>query len=162
MEPDYLLNVVKESARFESCVAKLYLHLSRTFAEDRDFWLQLYTEEKNHSAIFAAFAIGELPLSLLPHEVIDTDLARIKSNIAIVEQALTGFNAKYDTKLKAYEFALEIEQLAGEAIFQEGLSKESDSEALFFIQRINKDDFDHRKRIEEVFNKIKIKRRILK
>jgi hypothetical protein len=162
MNKQLLIEVAKESARFERAVALLYLQLSRTYTDDRDFWLQLYSEEKNHEAIFASFAIGELPLSLLPPEIIDTDLERIRKNIDFVNNAVARLDRDFGTKDKAYQLALAIESQAGEAIFQEALSKESDSEALYFIKRINKDEFDHRKRIETIVNKRMIKRRILK
>jgi len=164
MNRELLIEVLKQSEQLEETASWFYLKLSRKYTEHNDFWLEFYIEEKKHAAIYRAFIDEEIPLTLFPEEIVDTDLDRLRKNKSDIQHALDHFDEKFINREKAYCFALEIEQLAGEKIFNEAMDKESDSEALQLIQKINKDDKDHIARITSLMNsqkKVIIKRRKL-
>lgn len=157
MDNKQLLNLISESANFEKNVAKLYLLLSKSFNEDSRFWLNLYIEEKNHQTIFELFLEGDIPLNLFPEEVIDKDVKNLKHFNELLKKELDGFLKKYRKKADAYEFALKMEEASSEGIFQDAMDIDSNSEELYLIQRINKDDKDHKRKIRNIISKLKNK-----
>jgi hypothetical protein len=157
MDNKLLIELIAQSAKLEENVAKLYLLFSKLFTEDEAFWLQLHSEELNHKAIFDRFLQGDLPYSLFPEEIVDTSIANLRECNSAIETEMEHFLSKHKKRLEAYRFAVTLEERAGEMHFQQAMEMNSDSESLFLLQRINKDDMDHKKRIEQLIAGIQAK-----
>jgi hypothetical protein len=151
-----LIQLITESAKLEENVSKLYELFSKLYSEDAVFWTRLYTEEMNHKAIFERFLKNELPLNLFPEEIIESNLANLRLSNFTIENELTNFLSRHKKKFDAYTFASKMEEIAGEIHFQQAMKKDSDSESLFLIQRINRDDNDHKNRIDELIKNLQL------
>lgn len=148
MDNRQLMSILTEQQRLEQNIARVYHLFSRLFTEDADFWYALYEEEKNHAEIYGRFLRGELPLTLLSEQIVFPDLEELRKHNSMIDEALDGFLARHKKKVDAYGFALQLEELGGEARFQRAMEQDSDSEALYLIQRINREEMDHHHRIE--------------
>lgn len=146
-----LLSLINESSNLENAVARLYLLLSGIFREEQSFWLDLYIEEKLHATIFNIFAQDEMPIALFPRQMVDTDIESLRQNIGKIDAAITIYKQNHPSLAAACEFALEIEQMVTERLFQETITCEKPDSVIFLLQRINKDSHDHYRRISEFY-----------
>jgi len=147
MNNQQLFSIIFESIKLEENVSRLYLLFSKLYSEDAQFWMQLCKEEIEHASIYRNFLENHLPMTLFPEEIIDSDLGRIKANNTLIENEMEGFLVRHKRKMDAYRFAVQIEDMASEDIFQQAMTADTDNEALLLLQRINKDSVGHKQRI---------------
>jgi hypothetical protein len=145
-----LFSLIFESMKLEENISRLYLLFSKLYTEDAEFWSRLSKEETRHADIYRTFIENHLPMTLFPEEIIDTDVNRIKSNNALIEKELEGFLVRHKRKMDAYHFAVQIEEIASEDIFQTAMSKDTDNESILLLQKINKDSLGHKQRILDI------------
>ena len=154
MNNQTLIKLITESARLEANAARLYLLLSMLYTEDRDFWHTLHKEELKHEAVFRSFLDQSLPMGLFPEQMVHTRLETLQLTNGKIESDLGHFLMNHRTKREAYEYALQVEKSAGEAVYQQAMEMDSDSEALNLVQRINADCKDHLARIENMLDSV--------
>jgi hypothetical protein len=152
MNNQLLFSIIFESMKLEENISRLYLLFSKLYSEDAQFWHTLSIEESEHAAIYRNFIEDFLPMSLFPEEIIDPDRKRISANNEMVEKEMENFLSRHKKKLDAYNFAVKIEELASEAIFQEAMVADSDRESLILLQKINRDSVGHKQRILDLIS----------
>jgi rubrerythrin len=145
----HLSVLFETSVGFEKNIAELYLRFSAMFDDDREFWWKLSLEEQNHSALFRSFLERFLPAKLFPDDILDPDIERLAAADTHVLAAIERLAANPPSPIDACRMAIEIEEMSGERFFQEAMVKESSSEALALVQRINNEDKNHAIRIRE-------------
>ena len=149
LEKIVVIKYIELSYTLEKTVASFYLKLSEAFKEDAEFWWRLCLEEQNHASIFKSFMDGLLPVSLLPEELLDPDLGKIRAAINMLEEKLNNLDASPMSKHDACEFAISVEETAGEFFLQKAADEASDSDGVLIIKKLLHDDKDHAARIRK-------------
>lgn len=149
MEESYT-NIINESIKLELNVSKLYSLFSRSFPEDRKFWITLSQEEKNHARLLRLIqdkvrTNGEV--------IADFGFAPV-SEIVDANQKLNGLLDIYSTsppdRRTAFQMAYDIENSASEIHYQKAMDKQISTNSLLgLFQALNKEDKDHANRIQE-------------
>jgi hypothetical protein len=145
VEFDKYLN---EAIELELNVSDLYLLFYTLFPEDSAFWRSLVIEEKNHASLLKnlrqVYLIAhDFPPEILPERFEDLQAANkdITSTINLMKNN--------PSRKKAFEYAMQIEQSAGEAHFQFFIDNTKVSEKFEIFQQLNMDDKNHANRIEK-------------
>ena len=139
--------LIEESIKVELNVAKIYMFFCDTFSEDSDFWWKLGLEEKNHADLFEigrgiSVVKPEFPVELLAPSV----EMLYEANDKLISM-LKEYRKKLPSREKAFNIALDIEQLAGELHFQLAMEKPFTSTIMDIYHKLNKEDKDHADRI---------------
>ena len=139
--------IIDQAIELENLVADLYMFFHEIFPEDADFWLKLFTEEKEHASLLKwsrdlLESTGEFPDEIMP-----SDITPLISAINKVKTCIRNFSTDKPTREKAFMAAIEIEESAGEVHFQEAMEKKADSTYLETLQKLNLEDRDHAERI---------------
>jgi ferritin len=142
-----IIDYLDEAIRLEYKVSELYHLFSVTFNEDKDFWWQIEIEEKNHAALLKSgkdfFEYGNFPETLFPENI-----EELKDSVVKVISIIGSFNAGW-TRKKAFDTAIEIENLAGELHFQNFMHSIDPSDIADIFRRLNRDDCNHSQRLME-------------
>ncbi len=144
-----LSRLLDESIQLEMNAAALYLSFYRTFPEDAEFWWQLAMEEKNHAALLKSAKQGFVDEGYFPPEILTTNLDALVELNKLTKELLDEHKRKPPSRGSTFEIALKLEQSAGEIDFNLTMEKEGDSPALKLFKRLNKDDKDHTRRIQD-------------
>jgi hypothetical protein len=143
-----LRQLVKETIKLELNVAKLYLSFHNRFPEDADFWWRIAIEEKHHAALLRSGEQYFLDAGEFPSELVATSLTAIINFNSELESMLKQKGEAPQSREFAFNFALQLEESAGEIQFQHAMQEtEYSSEALKLFQRLNEGDIDHADRI---------------
>jgi hypothetical protein len=150
-----LSKLIDEAIHMELHIGDLYLLFSNQFPEESDFWGKLAKEEENHATLLCTLkqmgdADVEIPKGLLP----DTIEELIKSNLEI-QKAYEAFEKKPD-RTRAFQFALRIENCAGEMHYNTFMTVAPPSPLTDIFRKLNGDDVDHASRINEYMLKHRI------
>lgn len=142
-----LPQIIDLAVELEMVVADLYMLFHEIFPEDADFWLKLFTEEKEHASLLKwsrdlLESSGEFPEELIP-----SDTTPLIGAINKVKTCITDFSTNKPTREAAFRAAIKIEESAGEIHFQQAMGKKADSTYLETLQKLNLDDRDHAQRI---------------
>lgn len=148
-----LSRLLDESIQLEMNAAALYLSFYRTFPEDAEFWWQLGMEEKNHAALLKSAKQGFVDQGYFPPEMLTTNLDALIEVNKRTKELLNEHERKPPSRAAASEIALKLEQSAGEIDFNLTMEKEGNSSALKFFKRLNRDDKDHTRRIQDYMRK---------
>ncbi|MFH0757715.1 MAG: rubrerythrin family protein [Bacteroidota bacterium] len=140
--------LIDESIRLELNVGKLYLLFYEQFKGDSQFWWKLTLEEENHAALLKTVKqMGSLnvdiPGNLLPERLEEL----VKSNQEI-SAAYNGFQNHPD-RTRAFQFALKIENSAGEIHYNAFMVNKTDSNVGDLFKKLNRMDVDHAERIRQ-------------
>ena len=142
-----LSRILDETIQLELNVADLYLSFSHGFSEDKDFWLQLAVEEKNHAALLRSGKLESLNKGLFPAKVLTTNLdALIKVNKEI-KALVKEHTQKPPSRGSAFEIAIKVEESTGEIDFSCFMEQAAHSPALELFSRVNSEDRDHALRL---------------
>ncbi len=142
----HLIDYIKEAIKFELNVSSLYDVFAKKFEQDYLFWSELSSEEVNHASLLK----GILPLvevEQYPFELIPEKLDEILNDNEGLRKTIE-VSKKIEIRAKAFELALEVENLATERHYQEFMAEDSDSAFLTVIKKLNKADINHASRIE--------------
>ena len=142
-----LAELLEESTQLELSIARLYRFFHQTFAEDTEFWRQLYVEEGNHAALIRS--AGEILLvhGRFPPELLAPTLEGVAETGIRVRRLLREYADAPPTREVALATALALERSAGEAHYQEAMAGAASSDALDLLRRLNGHDRDHADRI---------------
>lgn len=137
---------INEAIQLELNVSDLYLLFYTLFTEDSRFWRILTIEERNHAALLKNLKqlfhiIHEIPPYILPERIEDLEAANRE-----ITETITCFKEKPSRK-KAFEYAIQIENSAGEAHFQLFAESNILPEQFDIFRQLNMDDKNHADRI---------------
>lgn len=147
--------MLEESVQLELNVGKLYRIFANYFSEDHDFWWRLGIEENNHASLLRS-GIVFLESEAFPDNWPFANMDAIFQSNKYVNELLGIYDRKVPTRIKAFQIALELEQSAAEAHYQEAMASRGiqDSSGLIGIFRdLNGADKDHSQRIREYMKK---------
>jgi hypothetical protein len=142
-----LTQLINESIKLEGNVADLYMIFYEAFPEDCAFWYQLHMEEKNHASIIQSaretwLSGRELPVELLPPSL--DDLLKLNGKLGSL---LEEYKNNPPSREIAFNVALELEESAGEAHFQDSMDQPPTSPLMELFQMLTGDDKKHASRI---------------
>lgn len=144
-----LSRILDETIQLELNVADLYLSFSHAFSEDKDFWVHLAVEEKNHAALLRSGKLESLDKGNFPANALTTNLdALIKVNKEV--KALgKAHKRKPPSRASAFEIAIKVEESTGEIDFSCFMEQEANSLAAKLFSRVNSEDRDHALRLRD-------------
>jgi hypothetical protein len=148
---DALDKYINEAIELELNVSDLYLLFYSLFPQDKNFWWALSIEEKNHAALLKNLKLlfrvsHELPPDILPKNLEDLEITN-KEIIAYIDT----FKNK-PSRRKAFEYAIHLEESAGEVHFQVFAENKNLPEKFEIFQILNMDDKNHASRIQNYMN----------
>ncbi|MBN1412051.1 MAG: hypothetical protein JW969_14500 [Spirochaetales bacterium] len=153
---DRILNLLDEAIRLEMSVSDLYFLYSEIFAEDKKFWWQLCIEEKNHASLLRSVMETRDTLfstNIFPEQMIYDNLDAMKTAIKEIKEKIKQFGNTPPSRDGAFQYALKLEQSAGELHYQKFMTKKSDSRIVAIFQKLNDGDIDHAQRIHAQWKK---------
>ena len=138
--------LLEEAIKLELNVADLYLFYSINFKEDREFWLQMAQEEKEHASVLR---ISKELVQFGPYlnDLISDNLDELKVVNKNIINTIENFKKTLPSRKDAYKYAIELENSAYELHYQELMTTKSDSKVIEALKRLNADDKDHAERI---------------
>ena len=151
-----LEELFEESIKLEKNMAQLYDLYAELFEDDRDFWLQIKTEEDAHGAILTALTGIYVPLERHPDELIAQDLGALEESNEKIAATIRQYGEQAPDKGDAYRLAVDREQSAGELQYQKAVSMNTESKELQGIQKVNDGCRDHAARILSLIKKYKL------
>jgi len=156
---ELLEKIIEESIALELNVSELYGLFCQFFEEDKDFWWTLKMEEINHSSLLKAARDAFFDADRFPQELICDSLPPLVDVNRHLKQMIAEFSSHPPSRETAFNIALMVERFAGELHFQKAMEQTEGSEILKTLQKLNKEDKNHERRIRSYMqdNKIKIK-----
>jgi len=144
-----MTQLLDEAIELELNMGSLYRIFHHAFPEDADFWWTLNLEEQNHAALLRSGKDYFQPLKKFPGALLTAPLERIRAlNVKLAEMK-ARFQDSPPSREQAFSLARVLEGSAGEIHFQRFMEKEPESYLDELFQRLNKNDRDHLKRIEQ-------------
>ncbi len=139
---------INEAIKLELNVSDLYLLFYRLFPEDSFFWWMMAVEEKNHAALLKnlkkAYSImHEVPCNLNYERI--QDLEAVNQEISEILITIK----ENPSRKKAFEYAILLEESAGESHFQIFTENHSDPDHFDIFRQLNMDDKNHAERIQK-------------
>ncbi|NTV05153.1 MAG: rubrerythrin family protein [Chlorobiaceae bacterium] len=147
--PETFQKHLDESIKLELNLATLYTVLHDSFSDDEDFWWELAMEERGHASLLQQEKKQPCQKEFFPDNLLAKDLQSLLDTNRRISELIDEFSAKPPSRSKAFHTALDIEQAAGEAHFQEFLDSPSSSYSANIFKQLNQEDRDHAERIRE-------------
>ncbi len=136
--------LLQEAIALELNMHELYIFYHRTFTQDKDFWLRMATEEKEHAALLRL--AGDF-ISFFPEEIIYNNLDILQKTNQDIKETIEQYKQKPPSREEAYLYAIGLESSVYELHYQNLVTLPSESEKLQLFQKLNTDDKDHAERI---------------
>lgn len=111
-------------------------------------------EEENHAALIRSMCDVFAPLGLMPAELLDCDLQRLNQANKRIETAIAQYLHTTPEHRIIFELAIELEETAGEFHYQQIMESKVNSKAIQLVQKLNRDDIDHKQRIENYMRQV--------
>ncbi|MEN8226613.1 MAG: rubrerythrin family protein [Bacteroidota bacterium] len=144
-------SVIEEAITLELNVSDLYFLFYKLFPDDSEFWWKLAMEEQNHAALLKTVKQMSRSELQLPKEIVPSGRNELATSNKKLLQALEDFE-NYPDRTKAFQFALEIENSAGELHYQSFMKYGTESRLLNVFRKLNGDDINHADRIRQYMN----------
>ena len=144
-----ITELFEEAIKLERSVAALYLTYARLFPEHGEFWARLSQEEENHAAIIRSGMEQLYQFDLFPLQALATDVGSIKRNCQEIKDKIELFEISPPDLKSACEFAISIENGAGESHYQVTIDSAEKSRALIIFKNMASNDKDHADRIRK-------------
>jgi len=141
------LEIVDESINLELNASRLYTLFHETFPEHAGLWWGLVVEEKNHAALLRSIKECFAPAEIFPAELLASSLQVIQKNNAELLRLIKQFEKVPPTVEESFRVALELEQSAGEAHYQQFMGRQVESRIDLIFQKLNKEDKNHAERL---------------
>jgi hypothetical protein len=140
-----IFKFIDEAVMLELNMAKLYGIFAEYIDVDRAFWNRLEKEEKKHAALLQTarefVSFNRFPLTILPD-----DIGLLEKSNRLVAETIDKF-IQHPDRDKAFSFALELEQSAGEIHFQQFMDEKVEDNITKIFHHLNQFDKDHAERI---------------
>jgi len=144
-----ITQLLDEAIELELNMGSLYRIFHHAFPGDADFWWTLNLEEQNHAALLRSGKEYFQPLKRVPDGLLSAPLERIHVLNVKLAELKARFQGTPPSREQAFSLARSLEGSAGEIHFQRFMEKEPESYLDELFQRLNKNDRDHLKRIEQ-------------
>ena len=146
------LSTLRQSVEIELKTSELYILFRNTLRDDTDFWNELATEEINHASLIKGAITTFLDEGLLPTELKAPSKAELGKTSHRLDQLISYLRENPPSREAAFNFALEIENAAGELHFQQAMEAAPRSLFLKLFQELNNGEEDHARRIRAHMN----------
>ncbi len=143
-----LIDLIDEAILLELNLFELYMLFYRRFSEDTQFWWKLAIEEQNHAALLKTAKQMERSHIQIPREILPAGLEELEASNRKIVQAIEKFEILHDRN-KAFQFAHNIENSAGEIHYDTFMNSEVDSHVQSVFQKLNGEDTHHAERIRK-------------
>lgn len=141
-------DLIEEAIRVELYASDLYMLFYRKFPEDSQFWWQLAMEEQNHAALLKTVRqMNSVELKIPPEILPESVDELVQANLRLKE-AIREFEEKPD-RYRAFQFAYLTEHSAGELHYDNFMQHAMESKLSAVFRKLNGEDINHAKRIEE-------------
>ncbi len=147
MNEQQLIQLMNESIKLEFNVADLYMTFCKTFHEDYAFWFQLHMEEKDHASIIQSAREAWLSGKEFPLEILSPNVDELIALNTKLASLLEEYSENPPSREIAFNVALDLEESAGEAHFQDAMEQAPSSTLLEVFQMLNGEDKEHANRI---------------
>lgn len=144
--------ILKELIDLELNISELYTIFYSEIKEDSSFWWELLNEEKTHASLLISSRsfmdiIGENFFVNIKPEIV------VKENKKICD-LINKYKKSPPTRVEALEAAIMLEEAAGEAHYQNLMTKDSGNRIEKVLKELNNNDINHAKRIKNHLDKI--------
>jgi hypothetical protein len=143
-----LSELIEAAIELELNVAELYLLFHRKLPEDAHFWWELAIEEENHAALLKTVRLMSENSVAIPMELFPASIEEMLQSNRNLRKAIEDFEQEMD-RTKAFLFALEIEQSAGELHYNNYMKEAPESKLTEVFRNLNGADMDHAMRIRD-------------
>lgn len=151
---EYIEKLLTACIELEMGVGRLYRLFSALFSEDREFWSQLYLEEKHHASLLRAALDSYTKREILPQGLVPASLEDlVQSNIKI-GTVLEECKAIAPSRMDAFQIAIDLENESGEQHYNMFMGQAPDTSVEDVFQKLNQDDKDHEARIRSYYNRL--------
>ncbi|HNX66394.1 MAG TPA: hypothetical protein PKH02_05890 [Bacteroidales bacterium] len=140
-------NYLNEAIELELNVSDLYLLFYNLFPMDSNFWWNLTIEEKNHAALLKNLKDLYHVCHEFPEEIFSANIEELKNANKDIRENIDLFKS-HPSRRKAFEYAVHIEESAGEAHFQAFTESNELPDPFEVFRQLNMDDRNHAKRIQ--------------
>ncbi len=149
-----LNQLIEEAIKLELNVAKIYLSFYHRFPEDASFWWKIALEEKGHASLLKHLRQHFMDDGMFPIELVGESLEILVNMNSTLKGILRQGNEAPPSRAVAFNFALKLEESAGEFHLQNAQKKTGHvSEALKLLQSLNDADMKHADRIRSYMSK---------
>ena len=138
---------LKESIDLELNIGDLYQLFSAKFPADYDFWWKISIEEMNHAALIESLN-DVFWMELLPFDSIEKQVDDLQKINLIVKDKIERYKLVPPTRLEAFTNGFELENSVGESHFELFMTSVQNSPVVKIFQKLNGEDKNHAKRIE--------------
>lgn len=139
---------LKESVEMELNVGEVYQIFSVKFPQDYNFWWKISIEEMNHAALIESINDIFLTEDNLTTEEIEKQTKVLHKLNLIVKERIERYKLVPPTRAEAFKYGFELENSVGEFHFQFFMTSESNSQMTKIFQKLNGNDVNHAKRID--------------
>ncbi|MFN2370591.1 MAG: rubrerythrin family protein [Candidatus Krumholzibacteriia bacterium] len=147
MAHDDLAALLDAAIGLELAISRLYLRFHHDLPGDADFWWQLAMEEKNHAALLRSVDMMATTAAGVPDGLLPGRVQELRDLVARIEECLVRYAGSPAARDEAFALALELEQSAGEAHFQNFMESDGSGSLARVFQSLNRADMDHAQRL---------------
>lgn len=137
---------VNEAIELELNVSDLYLLFYNLFPQDSNFWWNLAIEEKNHAALLKNLKELYRVYHEFPAEIMLSNVQDLENANKDIRENIESFKG-HPSRKRAFEYAIHIEESAGESHFQAFAESKSLPEPFEVFRQLNMDDKNHANRV---------------
>jgi rubrerythrin len=136
----------------EKAIGRLYAAYARRFPRDREFWLELSQEERQHARWVESLRlrVEEDPSSLV---VARFPTGAIELSLAYVNRLIENADASHLARTNALSIALDLERSLLEHRYFE-VFKSDDPQIQRILQRLRQDTQSHLQRVQHLWESV--------
>jgi rubrerythrin len=137
----------------ENAIASVYNDFSNMFAEARDFFGDLSSEEVNHATVLEV-AAGYNNAGKLPPEAVPVALPHIDATLNFIAGVREKIKRADVTLEQALDMALAMETSKAESYLLETLTKDTDEKVISKLRKLLVDERSHIEKIKEFMKRL--------
>lgn len=134
---------LNEAIHLELNIADLYQLFSVKFPEDHSFWWKLSMEEMGHAAMIETLNDIYFPTTESSNETVQELTLSLDLLNKSIKEKIENYKMKMPMRFEAFQYALELENSAGESHFEKFMTENTDSSMVYIFQKLNGEDINH-------------------
>jgi len=139
---------LKESIEMELNVGEVYQLFCVKFPQDYDFWWKISIEEMNHAALIESINDVFLTETILRANSLEKQTDDLREMNLAVKERIERYKLVPPARSEAFKYGFELENSIGEFHFELFMTTEPETPMEKIFQKLNGDDINHAKRIE--------------
>jgi rubrerythrin len=151
---EYIEKLLTACIELEVDVGRLYRLFSELFCEDREFWSQLYLEEKHHASLLRAALDSYTKRNILPLGLVPASLDDLVQSNMKIRTLLEECKTIAPSRMDAFRIAIDLEKESGEQHYNMFMGQVPDTMVEEVFQKLNQDDKNHEARIRSYHNRL--------